>query len=520
MKIFHYLVWAFAIIPSTFLAQANHDYNMVLGYQSNSNTPETELYNFNFNNPSDNPFDLFDGFFDIWFSATTMSDDQGNLIFYTNGCQIANTNHELMENGDSLNVGPYYFERDCNAYHNNSTLSAYNAGTQSIMSLPVPFSDNEYYLIHLLKELTPDPINLGTAWIPKMLLTRLDMNANDGLGTVLYKNEPILEDTLSYGLITAVKHADNNRWWILCSQFHSNKYYSLLLGNDGVESIIEQSIGPLIPEGNESAGMRVFSPDGNKIALNNFETELVLYDFDRETGTLSNAVEIHLNDLDQYIGGVCFSSNNRYLYAASTDTLYQLDMEAPDIAASKTIVAIYDGYTDPFTLNFYQMERGPDCKIYINSTAGAQNLHVIMSPDSPGLACDVRQHYLQLPSPRNRNLLNAPNYRLGTPYPTCDSTINVVSSSTEPIAPPPITDGGVRVFPNPARERATVVFDLPFHGTLTLHDAHGRELLRQTAGGLTEYDLNLGTLPGGVYFVRATTREGFVRTVRLVRMWE
>ena len=510
-------------MPIILFAQAKYDYNLVLGYQSNSDTWETELFNLNFNYPPDNPFDVIDGLFDVWRTTTTMSDSLGNLVFYTNGCQISNANHQLMENGDSLSItvsipdGDYFFERDCITFFDQQkNIGAYNSGEQSIVALPVPNVPNRFYLIHLLKGLNPNPqiIAMNIA----LLLTEIDMVANNGDGEVVKKNVPILEEPLASGYMTSVRHADNKRWWINLSSYDSNEHIFILLGENGVDTIQRQTIGPVISLDGYVGGMRVFSPDGTRMAHIDDQAKLVLYNFDRGQGQLSDPFQIALNDRTQDIGGVCFSSNNRYLYAASTDTLYQLDMEAPDIAASKTIVAIYDGYTDPFTLNFYQMERGPDCKIYINSTAGAQNLHVIMSPDSPGLACDVRQHYLQLPFPRERNLLNAPNYRLGTPHPTCDSTINVVSSSTEPIAPPPITDGGVRVFPNPARERATVVFDLPFHGTLTLHDAHGRELLRQTAGGLTEYDLNLGALPGGVYFVRATTREGFVRTVRLVRM--
>ena len=518
MKCYLILIYSFIAVCS--LAQSEHDYNMVLGYKFVTDDPNVDdLYSLNFNNPPEDPFDTFEGAFNLWFGSTTMSDNEGQLIYYTNGCSVANAAHEIMENGDSLNVGPFYFERDCISEMYPS-LSSYNAGTQSILSLPVPNTFDQYYVLHLLKELTPDGPNLGVAWITKLFCTKVDMTGDGGLGSVVQKNIEIIDDTLTLGLMTGVKHADNNRWWVLVSEFDSNRYYKVLLGENGVDTITRQTIGPVVPKGNSTTGMRVFNAAGNKLAFINSTAGLVLYDFDRATGILSNEQQIYLNNRDQSIGGVCFSSNNRYLYASSTDTLYQLDMETPDIATSKTIVAIYDGYTDPFTLNFYQMERGPDCKIYINSTAGAQNLHVIMSPDSPGLACDVRQHYLQLPFPRERNLLNAPNYRLGTPHPTCDSTINVVSSSTEPLAPPPITDGGVRVFPNPARERATVAFDLPFHGTLTLHDAHGRELLHQTAGGLAEYDLNLGALPGGVYFVRATTREGFVRTVRLVRMWE
>ena len=38
----------------------------------------------------------------------TMSDSEGNLLFYTEGCQVYDASFNLMENGDSLNFGDIY----------------------------------------------------------------------------------------------------------------------------------------------------------------------------------------------------------------------------------------------------------------------------------------------------------------------------------------------------------------------------------------------------------------------------
>lgn len=46
-------------------------------------------------------------YFDIPFAldaSATISDSLGNLLFYFNGCQIANRQHAIMENGDGINV--------------------------------------------------------------------------------------------------------------------------------------------------------------------------------------------------------------------------------------------------------------------------------------------------------------------------------------------------------------------------------------------------------------------------------
>ncbi|WMX13752.1 hypothetical protein [Aureispira sp. CCB-E] len=38
-------------------------------------------------------------------AAISVSDSLGNLIFYSNGIKIHNAQHQLMQNGDSLNPG-------------------------------------------------------------------------------------------------------------------------------------------------------------------------------------------------------------------------------------------------------------------------------------------------------------------------------------------------------------------------------------------------------------------------------
>ncbi|GIV32304.1 MAG: hypothetical protein KatS3mg030_610 [Saprospiraceae bacterium] len=36
-----------------------------------------------------------------------MSDAEGHLLFYSNGCEVMNWAHQLVENGDSINPGSY-----------------------------------------------------------------------------------------------------------------------------------------------------------------------------------------------------------------------------------------------------------------------------------------------------------------------------------------------------------------------------------------------------------------------------
>lgn len=91
-----------------------HDYIWMFGYNSNatSSFPGIEGMILNFN---EIPFSV--GYVqtvtNITVSNATIADASGNLLFYTNGCHIADKSHQIMENGDSLNFGAVFNER-CN----------------------------------------------------------------------------------------------------------------------------------------------------------------------------------------------------------------------------------------------------------------------------------------------------------------------------------------------------------------------------------------------------------------------
>ena len=48
-----------------------------------------------------------DNSFWIWRTSSSICDSIGNLLFYTNGFRVFNRNFEIMQNGDSLDIGDY-----------------------------------------------------------------------------------------------------------------------------------------------------------------------------------------------------------------------------------------------------------------------------------------------------------------------------------------------------------------------------------------------------------------------------
>ncbi len=122
-----------------------------------------------------------------------------------------------------------------------------------------------------------------------------------------------------------------------------------------------------------------------------------IYDFDRCNGTFSNPVFVPMPNTSLG-GGLSISPNSRFLYIMSTEEIYQFDLWAGDIAASQEVVAEWDGFWYPLPTTFFLSQLGPDGRVYINATNGTRMMHTIQYPNKKGLACEVRQHGLLLPT--------------------------------------------------------------------------------------------------------------------------
>jgi len=352
---------------------------------------------------------------DIYFEAREMAlrftngsicDTAGNLLFYSNGIYIANAVHEPMENGLGINPGEV-----ADNYPDGYVL------VQGVMGLPMPGNNEQYYLIHTNVELPEGDLSIYTS---KLYYSKIDMTLAQGLGAVIEKNIIIVEDILEIGKVTLSKHANGRDWWLLMRRYDSNEYHTILVTPSGFLHQGIQVIGDSIPS--PGLGQAVFSPDGTKFAslhlVSGFpdidEDYIDIYDFNRCTGLLSNHKQITYLD-SASSGGVAISPNSRFLYVSSFRYVYQYDLWASDIEASKDTVAIWDGFFVPpvFATTFFLAQLAPDGKIYISANNSVPYLHVINNPDLPGDSCDVCQHCIELPTWNAFSMPNFPNYRLG-----------------------------------------------------------------------------------------------------------
>jgi len=71
----------------------------------------------------------------------SICDKDGNLLMYSNGCTVADKNHQVMPNGRNLNNGDYFqmISDSCNSGY---------LGKQDIVILPDPGDEDGYYILH------------------------------------------------------------------------------------------------------------------------------------------------------------------------------------------------------------------------------------------------------------------------------------------------------------------------------------------------------------------------------------
>lgn len=359
---------------------------------------------------------------EFWHNNASFSDSSGQLLTYCNGLQIGNRQFSTMDNGADLDVEIYNTGIE-DQYYSSENLP------QGCMFLPWPDHSDSLLLIYS-----------GTGYIPIAGFTTtnrnlsyavIDKKSNNGLGKVIAREQPILEDTLAWGQVTTVKHANGRDWWVLYPEFNSRKVYRMLVNQTGIQQYEPQIIEDSIIQG---LGQSCFSPDGTKFACYNAISAtagawLDIFDFDRCEGLLSNQHHIYYEPGIGRIGGVAFSPNSRFLYHNFFDTVYQYDLHATDLMVGRKVVGIRENSI--YGTRFYQAQLAPDGKIYSSATNGSIFLHVIHYPDEEGEACGFVQRGIRLKNVNAFSVPNHPNYRLG---PLDGSACDTLGIDNHPVA--------------------------------------------------------------------------------------
>lgn len=293
--------------------------------------------------------------------CSTMSDPNGNLLFYTDGDTIWNSTHNIMANGTGL--------------------FGHNSSTQSALILKQPGNNNIYYVFTAGVQNN----NTGTCY------SIVNMNLAAGLGSVTVKNAPLFANSTEK--LTSTRHSNGTDIWIITHDYGSNQFRVHLLTASGVTGTpVVSSSGLPLNYPMMYLGQVKCSPTGLKIGCANYNTStgggpignFELHDFNPSTGVVSNPVVL-TTAYNAY--GCEFSADGSKFYGVCFLTnvpLYQWDLSAPTTSA-----VINSAFGWPIN-GGASAQLAPDGKIYIAGGSSA-NLTVIHNPNigGSGMNCVV-----------------------------------------------------------------------------------------------------------------------------------
>jgi len=415
-------------------------------------------------------------------TQATICDANGNFLMSSNGVWIANSNNDTMVNGSGLNPGD-----NVNSFPNGLVDDYAN------IILPFPGDSNKYILFH-----HTDYYDGFSYSAREVFYTIIDITLDSGRGAVISKNDTAFSDTLNWGL-AACKHANGRDWWIIASKHNSSIYYKILLTPNGIESVSSQQMN--VPVAWYNSSQPTFSKDGEKFINTVYDSithnsYLILFDFDRCSGLFLNSTNIQLT-VNDFLFGASFSSNGQYIYACTSNIIYQVN----SLTLNIDTVAIYDGFcfpNNPWCTTFWDMYLAANGKIYITSGSAVMFIHEMNYPDSADTACDVQQHSIFLDSIWNlRAVPNHPNYYLGRLQGSpCDTLQWAGINERE-------HDFRFRVYPNPVINNVlNIGYLLPQNkpGVFMIYDVTGKVVFRY---GLpqwsNEQSFKLPSLSNGIY---------------------
>ncbi len=275
--------------------------------------------------------------------AATISDVNGDLLFYTNGSTVWNREHQVMPVFDSAtfnNLG-------ANQIGGDSTAS------QGVLILPF-MDDNTMFYIFTAQEV------YGTG-VYDMRYSIVDIKQDSARGAVLLRNLPLFQNSTE----RITNSSFDMSSWLAAHEYGNNSFRNYFVDESGIGPNVFTPLGEVIAQQEiQGSGVIKFDPTTSYLATVTPGAEnLEIFNFVDSSGRLSTPRLVDTEETNTY--GLEWSSDASKIYVSTNTKLLQysldsIDSENPDedIAATK-----YDGY--PTGNGYGTLQTGPDGQIYL-----------------------------------------------------------------------------------------------------------------------------------------------------------
>ena len=317
--------------------------------------------------------------------VATISNSNGNLLFYTDGITVWNRHHQAMPLGTGLH--------------------GHTSSTQSAIIVPKIGDTNRYYVFTIDDYGSPQRLQYSI----------VNMNLDSGRGDLEAKNVHIISGVSEK--LTAVRHCNQRDFWIITHTTLSNTYYAFLVDPSGVHTVpVVSNTG--ISYQYISIGYLKASPDGRKLAAASWLQDAEISDFDNTTGIVSNTYSLIQtpSDTTYRVYGVEFSPNGKLVYVSGLfetppwywgDILLQFDVTLSNpaaIRASRQMIARHTGIS-----TFGALQIAIDGKMYL-AKADIPEIAAINNPNVYGPGCNYVASAVQFTSRHQKSMHGLPNF--------------------------------------------------------------------------------------------------------------
>ncbi|MDO1451137.1 PKD domain-containing protein [Rhodocytophaga aerolata] len=307
--------------------------------------------------------------------CATIADQEGRLLFYTDGMSVWDRTHKQMPNGRGL--------------------KGHWTSTQSAIIIPKPGDESIYYIFTADEGGYENLPNSGIHY------SEVNMCLNNGFGDVVAATKNTFLYKPATERLSAVFHVNRTDVWVMTHEWGSNRFLAYLVTEQGVsgqpiishsgsehEYLTQNRIGY-----SNTIGEMKFSPNGKKLALAVQGQNLAqVFDFDATSGIVSNPVTLSEGFSDDPLlkpYGISFSANSKLLYVGASESrkIYQFNLAAGSAQTICESRYSIDAEKIPY-YSVYGLQLALNGKIYVNQpNEHATYAGVIHDPDKPGLAC-------------------------------------------------------------------------------------------------------------------------------------
>lgn len=332
------------------------------------------------------------------YGNASMSDANGNLLFYTDGITIWNKNHQIMQNDVSNNYSAWRVEAE-----------------QPVIIVPYP-GQNKYYVFtqindnifgqnlyllnyrYMIVDFTTNPLGqlqvLSTGQAGSTTIYHYDKR--------IYSNE--INGQVRQGGLTYAKKNNGDGYWIILSSYQSG-LNCFSLDSSGFNETPIQSLLNDYTIGTSVRTMFKFNTNNllgilESTSFNGADSKFSTINFNNSTGVFSNHNLVNnINPLGQLnANSFEFSADSQKVYFVGQDLIVK-DLSIPSVVGRKVTtlptLPVIPNY-NPFIINSYHIQKDKYEKILI--VGDGQNYLSNINDQNSFATSSFNQNFLSLNS--------------------------------------------------------------------------------------------------------------------------